>query len=490
MSTTTSDITPAITAPPKATVTATIPDPLPTAAPSKGRLRVRSSWLSLAAGSINRRIFAATVVIAVVTLIVKFGGLAKEMVVAWRFGTSDELDAFNVALAIPFALVNIAAIPFQTAFLPAYVQTRQHAGTAAAQEFFASSILWLWGAFVGATMLLVLSGPLYLPYLARGFTPEKLHLTFQLLCLIAPMILLVGTSFLLAGMLNVENSFALPAITPLFTALLSILFLVLAKGLGVYALALAVTMGATLEVVILGLNLQQKGISLRPRWRAMSAQLRQVVGNSFALMLGHLLMAGTTVIGIAVASRLSAGSVSSLSYANKMTALSTGLIASSLGTATISFFAQMSAKEDWQGLKNSLRHFLGLAFLLTFPLACFVMLFATPLTRLLFKRGAFAADDVAAVAELIFYLALQIPFYVTNVLIAKIFLALQTPRIILYGSAINLVVYAVLVYLLAEKLGLVGIAIATSVTYFCSFLILFGLADRKLNQLLNQSGKR
>jgi putative peptidoglycan lipid II flippase len=238
--------------------------------------------------------------------------------------------------------------------------------------------------------------------------------------------------------------------------------------------------------VMLGIKLQQKGVSLRPRWHAMSAQLKRVIGNSFTLMLGNLLMAGTTVIGIAVASRLSTGSVSSLSYANKMTSLSAGLIASSLGTATISFFAKLSARGDWQELKSSLRHFLGLAFLLTCPITLFVMLFATPLTRLLFKRGAFATEDVAVVAELIFYLALQIPFYVTNVLIAKIFLALQTPRIILYGSAINLVVYAIFVSLLSEKLGLVGIAIATSVTYFCSFLVLFCFADRKLKRLLDQ----
>jgi peptidoglycan biosynthesis protein MviN/MurJ (putative lipid II flippase) len=75
---------------------------------------------------------------------------------------------------------------------------------------------------------------------------------------------------------------------------------------------------------------------------------------------------------------------------------------------------------------------------------------------------------------------------VTNVLIAKIFLALQTPRVILFGSAINLVVYAVVAYFLSAKLGLTGIAIATSITYLSSFLLLYFFAHRKLNLLIAQ----
>ncbi len=408
------------------------------------------------------------------------------MVVAWRFGASDDLDAFNVALVLPFSLINIAATPFQTAFIPAYVQVQQRDGAAAAQQLLSSSLVWLLGIFVAVMGGLLLSGPLYLPLLASGFSPEKLRLTFQLLCLIAPLVLLVGTSFLLAGVLNVNDQFAITAITPLITTGLTVLLLVLAQRLGVFALALAMTGGAILELTVLGLVLSRQGISVRPRWHAMSEQLWRIIQNSFSLLLGNLLMAGTQLIGIAVAARMATGSVAALSYASKLTLLSAGLIASSFGTATVSFFAKMSAQENWRELKSTLHHFLGIAFLITCPITILLMLFATPLTRLLFQRGAFGATEVAVVSDLIFYLALQIPFYVTNVLIAKIFLVLQTPQVILFGSAINLVVYIAIAYLLSAKLGLIGIAIATSVTYLCSFLVLYFFADRKLNRLLAQ----
>ena len=408
------------------------------------------------------------------------------MAVAWRFGTSGDLDAFSIALVIPFSLVNIAATPFQTAFIPAYVQVQQREGAVAAQQLFSSSLVWILGMFAAVIGFMLLSGPFYLPLLASGFTPDKLRLTFQLLCLVSPMVLLVGTSFLLAGILNVRDQFALTAFTPLITTGLTILLLVLARGLGIYALALAVTGGAILELLVLSVTLRRQGISVRPRWYAMSDQLGRIIKNSSSLILGNLLMAGTQLIGIAVAARMATGSVAALSYANKMTLLSAGLLATSFGTATISFFAKMSAQQDWRELKSTLHHFLGIAFLITCPITVLIMLFATPLTRLLFQRGAFGTTEVAVVSELIFYLALQIPFYVTNVLIAKIFLALQMPRVILFGSAINLVVYAAVAYILSARLGLIGIAIATSVTYLCSFLVLYFFANRKLKQLLAQ----
>ena len=428
----------------------------------------------------------ASAVIAVAAVAVKLGGVAKEMVVAWRFGASDELDAFNVALLLPFSLVNIAATPFQTAFIPAYVEVQHQEGTASAQQLFSSSLIWLLGIFAVVIAVLLLSGPFYLPLFASGFPPEKLRLTFHLLCLVAPMILLVGTSFLLAGVLNLKEQFAITAITPIITTGLTVLLLVLTQGLGVYALALAVTIGALLELTILGIALQRQGISVRPRWHAMSKQLWRIIQNSTSLLLGNLLMAGTQLIGIAVAARMVTGSVAAFSYANKITLLSAGLIASSLGTVTISFFARMSAQRDWQALKSTLHHFLGAAFLMTVPLTLLLMIFATPLTRLLFQRGAFGTTEVQVVSDLIFYLALQIPFYVMNVLIAKIFLALQTPQVILFGSAVNLIIYVAITYFLTARLGLTGIAIATSVTYFSSFLVLYIFANRKFSQLLAQ----
>src|SRR4051812_6377952 len=58
-------------------------------------------WRGFAMGSVNRRIFSAMVVIMAATFLVKVAAVAKDIVLAGKFGLTDEVDAFLMALAIP-----------------------------------------------------------------------------------------------------------------------------------------------------------------------------------------------------------------------------------------------------------------------------------------------------------------------------------------------------------------------------------------------------
>ena len=57
-----------------------------------------ADWRS---ASTNRRIFGAAVVVGLMTVAVRGMGMLKELLVAWRFGRSDELEAFLLAFVVP-----------------------------------------------------------------------------------------------------------------------------------------------------------------------------------------------------------------------------------------------------------------------------------------------------------------------------------------------------------------------------------------------------
>lgn len=82
----------------------------------------------------NRQLLNASFAVALTILFVKLAAILKEMIVAWRFGTSDDLDAFTVALIVPFSLVSIVAASFQSAFIPVYVRVQELEGNEAAQS--------------------------------------------------------------------------------------------------------------------------------------------------------------------------------------------------------------------------------------------------------------------------------------------------------------------------------------------------------------------
>ncbi len=433
-------------------------------------------------GSINRHIFKVAVVIAAVTVLVKVAALGKEMVIAWRFGIGDELDTFNVAQNIPFLLISVAGTSFQTAFIPTYVQVQKREGSQAAQQLFSSSIVCVFCLFAFLIILTLLAEPLYLPYLAQGFSPEKLTLTNRLLWLVAPTVLLAGMSNFWGTVLNVGNVFALVAAIPLATIIVTILSLLMVPDLGIYALAGSITLGATTELLIIGTALRRKGVSLQFKWYGKTPYLKQIARLSFSLMLSNLFASGSGLVNVAIAASLAAGSVASLGFANKLIAMPIGLMATALGTALMPHFSRMTAEEDWTQIQHTLKRFLQLSLGVTIPVTMIIVLFAEQLTRLVFQRGAFDKGDVNVVSVLLFYLALQLPFYVASTLISRLLEAFQANRILLLVTFSDFMMSALLAWVLSSRMQIAGVALAITLTRCCSFFLLFFFTYRVIKK--------
>jgi putative peptidoglycan lipid II flippase len=143
--------------------------------------KIPQLWKNISSGSINNRIFGAAIVVATGTTLVKLLAIAKELVVAYRFGTTQELDTYLIALTIPSFLLNIIAGSFNSALIPTYIKVREQKGIKAAQQLFAGATIWSIGLLTIATSIMLTGAPVYLPKLIAGFSPEKLALTYRLL---------------------------------------------------------------------------------------------------------------------------------------------------------------------------------------------------------------------------------------------------------------------------------------------------------------------
>src|SRR5262245_41769414 len=100
-------------------------------------LTAYSNWKG---SSVNRRIFGAAVIVASFTAVAKIVFFAKELVVAWQFGTMDLLDAFLIAYTMPSFVVNLVVGSFNSSFLPVYIAAREHDGNSAANELYTSAM--------------------------------------------------------------------------------------------------------------------------------------------------------------------------------------------------------------------------------------------------------------------------------------------------------------------------------------------------------------
>jgi putative peptidoglycan lipid II flippase len=333
---------------------------------------------------------------------------------------------------------------------------------------------WSLGLLALAMLLVLVGAPFYLPWLATGFGAEKITLARELLYVLAPLVMLTGVITIWGSVLTAGERFALPALTPITTPLVAIAFVVIGgSAWGIFALAVGTVGGAGLEAALLGFALKRQGVHLRPVWHGADAHLRRVIAQYIPMIAGAFLMSGTNLVDQAMAAMLAPGSVAALNYGNRIIGLPLNLAASALGTAVIPYFSGMVSRQDWAGVRHTFYRYLGLILATTVPLTLLLVLFSELLVRVVFERGAFTAQDTVLVARVQSFFSLQIPFFLAGILVVRLISAMHANQVLMWGAVINLVVNIVLAYLLMMRIGVAGIALATSVMYFVSFAFLY-----------------
>lgn len=431
-----------------------------------------NSWKNLTSGSTNRKIFGVAFMLAIFTAGVKLATIGKELVVAWKFGTSDELDAFLIALIVPSFIINLIASSFNAGLIPTYIQVREQEGKVAAQKLLSGVMVWSLGLLIITTMLMVSTAPLYLPKLASGFSAEKLNLTFRLLCLLSPIVIISGIQTTWGAVLNAGERFALAALSPMITPIISILFMVIFYDWSIFALVSGFICGVALETVLLGIALHKQKISLLPRWYGFDPYLRQVAGQYLPMFAGSFLMGSSSLVDQSMAAMLTPGSVAALNYGNRIISMLINLSTYALSTAAIPYLSKMIAARDFAGIHDTVKRYIYLIFLATLPIVAGILIFSHDIARIAFQRGSFTSNDVNIVARIQSFFALQIPFYIAGILIVNFISAIRYNHILMWISALNLIVNVIGNYLFMHWLGISGIALSTSCVYIISFTIL------------------
>jgi len=442
-------------------------------------------WKNLTSGSLSRKIFGAATTVALLTAMVKFVSVFKELFIAWRFGTGDDLEAFLIALLVPSFIINVIANSFNSALVPTYIQVREQEGIKAAQKLFSGASIWSAGILALTIAIVLSTAPLYLPLIASGFSSQKLSLTFSLLCITAPIILLSGIASTWAAVLNAGERFALASVVPVTSHVVGILFLLIFKSWGIYALAGSLLCGAGIEMVVIGAALKRQGISLRPRWYGFDTYLKQVAGQYSPMIVAAFIICSASVVDQSMAAILLPGSVAALNYGNRLIASPISLMSIALSTVLVPYFSKMVANKDWSNLHRTLRQWIGIILVVTVPMTIFFIVFSEPIVHILFERGEFTTQNTHLVAEIQSLYALQIPFYTINILAIRLITSMQLNHLLIWFFGCSLLINISLNYLFMQWIGIKGIALSTSCVYLFSSFLLLWFAQKKIkNNLL------
>jgi len=442
----------------------------------------------------GRRLARSTAIVSLATGVSRVLGLVREIVTAYYFGARGPINAFTVAFQIPNLIrILVADAALSAAFVPVFSELLEKGERVRAWRL-ASSLFWLLLlALSGVTALFVLIAPVFMPLL----TAEYDDLAVTLSQILFPIVVLLGVSGIVVGILNSYEHFTIPALTPVFWNLAIIAGLAVgvpqveSVDAKLYVFAASVVAGTALQVLLPFPWLRGRDDRLRVLIDLRDPAVKRV----FALMVPVTISLGlinvNTVIGTFFAARLIDATIAptAIDKAFRIYMLPQGMFSVAVATVLFPALSRLAAREDLRAFRGMVGTGLRqIAFLLV-PAAVASAILAEPMVRLLYERGEFEPDQTPVVAAVLAAFSLGLVFNGFLLLLNRSFFSLQSPRIPTVVAGANLVLNTAL-YAAFYRLGAWGIALAVSVANVVTTVVMLELLRRRLTRLeLRETGR-
>lgn len=448
--------------------------------------------------SANSQIARAASLVTAAYVLSNIAGLIRQILFANAFGTSAPMEAFIAANRISETLFNlIAGGALGSAFIPAFTSLlakdkRQEAWKLASSIFNLILII-----LTGLAALAAIFAPQLVRHvLAPGYVidPAKEALTISLTRLMMPSAVLFGLSGLVMGILNSQQKFFIPALTPAMYQIGMIFGVtVLSPSMGIFGLAWGVLIGSALHLVLQLPLLFKQDAAYSPSLGLGSPDVREVARLMGPRVLGVAVVQLNFWINVRLASGMPEGSVTAIQVAFSLMLMPLAAIAQSIATAALPTFSAQVAKNELGEMRNSLSASLRGILLLSIPASLGLVILRLPIVTLIYQRGKFDANSTNLVAWALLFYGIGLVGHAMVEILARAFYALhdtKTPVIIGVAAMSLNVLFSYLFSSLFIRQGWMphgGLALANTVATGLEMVGLILIMRRRLGGL---NGKR
>lgn len=429
---------------------------------------------------VSRYIPRGSLVLGVTTLGSYILGLLRDRTFAHTFGASTSLDSYNAAFLVPdFAFNFLVASGIAAAVVPLFTEQRRRSQRQG--EIYVNSMMSLAVLVMGVTGLFVIIAAPWLSLLvAPGLEASGRATMIHLMRILALSPILFAASNALGAMLVAQQRFFLYGLSP-------ILYNVgiiggtwyFAPRLGIVGVAYGTLAGGVLHLAIRVIDALRSGWRPYPLLQLPIPRLRQTLRLMVPKMVGHPVELLTFWIFTALASLLSAGSISVLNFARNFQSVPVSVLGIAMATAVFPALAQ-AALESTDELRHLLRRTTLSILVASTAAALLLFIIRRPLVAILLGGGAFDSAAVERTALILGFFCLSIPTESLSHLYARAFYATKNTTIPVILTVISFLVAGSSAYLLSKTMGIIGLPLGFFLGSLVKTLCLYIWFNRRL----------
>lgn len=428
----------------------------------------------------------AVIAIMILTLLSKVIGFLRDVVLANYYGVSNVSDAFFIALTIPTVLFGFVASAISTGYIPIYSQVEKDHGTTFGNLFTTRLLIWL----AAAASIVVVMGVIFTEPLVRlfasGFDAETTALAVSFTRITLLGIYLSACIRVLSAFLNMKKLFIVPTLLGLPLNIVLITAIILSHYTEfILLLAYGQVAALVIQLAILLVFARRKGLKFSRSFAIRDPHMKMLLLMALPVTIGSMVHQVNKLVDRTLASQVVEGGISALSYANTFTTAVQGILVVSISTVLFPAFAKYAVAENFVRLKSSLEAAAISISALLIPATVGILIFAEPIIRLLFERGAFDESAVVLTTGTLFFYAIGMVGYGLREIYSRAFYALKDTRTPMINGVIAMVINIVLNFILVGYMGINGLALATSIAAIITTVLLIASLQRKMGNIIS-----
>ncbi|MDR1020811.1 MAG: polysaccharide biosynthesis C-terminal domain-containing protein [Synergistaceae bacterium] len=415
--------------------------------------------------------------ITAVSMLSKPAGYLRTLIVAWAFGTGAGMDSFQMASGIIALFAGSVGQALDSVVLPELVRVRETTGDSYACRQIAALVSCLLILITALFCAAVLIAPgVLIGLFARGFDAERIRMGASMLWWLLPFAAITMYRPMLDLWALFTERFTLSVVCSSVFNFIAIPALLAGIPLiGVYSVAFCMSLGHLVGFTLFVIALKGAPVV----WRRRNFPWRSVARIAKNFVFTMVLVSASTIFVVVdryFASRLPSGSVAAISYAAGVI----GII-SIAASSPMSFFMSRISKlavTDADESRGMVESTLALTIAYFIPASVFLTVSAKPLIALIYGWGNFDARSVDMTSTCLAAYSVGFAVSMSGTVLYRYAQAQQRLGAIVAMTYCLIAVNAFLDWAMVSRLGLLGLALATSITQTLSFVLYYAVVMR------------
>ena len=439
----------------------------------------------------NKKILKNSVMLALGTNISRVLGFARDMLVAFYFGTSDILEAFLVAFRLPNIFRSLLAEDaVDSVVVPVMSEHRDEA------YFKVLSGRLLAFAF-SLLLIVVVMGVFFAPFIVRiaapGFAgdPQKMAITVVCVRIVFSYLLFIGLAAQMAGILFVKGRFFVPAFAPVILNVVLIAGVWLSYRLDynpAYILCWSVIAAGIMQCIFHFLYCRKYIVfcsSLKEIFsdKNIITMIKLFVPRLWSVAVYHINVVVVDTLLASFSGIVGPGAIAAIYYANRFVQFPLATVGLSLSRAALPELSSVSSEDEYVRFRGTLGFALSTVLVLIIPVF-FLFIFYPHVFIGIFKSGRFDNESLRTASTVLFFYSCGLIFFAVSRLFTMSFYALKDTATPAKSATAALAVNIVLSLMLMYPLKVGGLALASSIAALVNMTILMADMRKRVGSFL------